>query len=396
MDRIDLIFNKVEPNLKLFHTADWHLGKLVHGVYMTDDQRVILQEFIEHIRREKPDVVIIAGDIYDRAIPPSDAITLFNETLNTIILELNTPVIAISGNHDSSTRIDFGSAFMKNEGLYMVGELKFPLEPIVLSDSFGEVHFHPIPYIEPSQLRARVKDDSIKSHDDAMKYLIDQMVPNFDQNARHIAIAHAFITHSSTPINTSESERPLAIGGTEFIQADHFAPFHYTALGHLHQAQIVKDERIQYSGSPLKYSGSEIPHKKGFLMIEIDENGALTTTKIPLTPRRDVIEVKATLSDLLKMPYSEDYAFVTLLDKTAIIQPMEQVRTVFPNALHLRRDTGLIRTPDEIKARLLETREQNDLELFKAFYELLETEHPDEATQALFEETLHRAKEPNA
>lgn len=396
MDRIDLIFNKVEPNLKLFHTADWHLGKLVHGVYMTDDQRVILQEFIEHIRREKPDVVIIAGDIYDRAIPPSDAITLFNETLNTIILELNTPVIAISGNHDSSTRIDFGSAFMKNEGLHMVGELKFPLEPIVLSDAFGEVHFHPIPYIEPSQLRTRVKDDSIKSHDDAMKYLIDNITADLDQNARHIAIAHAFITHSSTPINTSESERPLAIGGTEFIQADHFAPFHYTALGHLHQAQIVKDERIQYSGSPLKYSGSEIPHKKGFLMIEIDEKGALTTTKIPLTPRRDVIEVKATLSDLLRMPYSEDYAFVTLQDKTAIIQPMEQVRTVFPNALHLRRDTGLIRTPDEIKARLLETREQNDLELFKAFYELLETEHPDEATQALFEETLHRAKEPNA
>lgn len=396
MDRIDLIFNKVEPNLKLFHTADWHLGKLVHGVYMTDDQRVILQEFIEHIRREKPDMVIIAGDIYDRAIPPSDAITLFNETLNTIILELNTPVIAISGNHDSSTRIDFGSAFMKNEGLHMVGELKFPLEPIVLNDSFGEVHFHPIPYIEPSQLRARVKDDSIKSHDDAMKYLIDQMVPNLDQNARHIAIAHAFINHSSTPINTSDSERPLAIGGTEFIQADHFAPFHYTALGHLHQAQIVKDERIQYSGSPLKYSSSEIPHKKGFLMIEIDEQGALTTTKIPLTPRRDMIEIKSPLSDLLTMPYSEDYAFVTLLDKTAIIQPMEQVRTVFPNALHLRRDTGLIRMPDEIKARLLETREQNDLELFKAFYELLETEQPDEATQALFEETLHRAKEPNA
>ncbi|WP_153721929.1 metallophosphoesterase family protein, partial [Sporosarcina cascadiensis] len=237
--------------MKLFHTADWHLGKLVQGVYMTEDQRYILSALIEEIKIEQPDTVIIAGDLYDRAIPPTEAVNLLNDILQEIVIDLQIPVIAIAGNHDSPSRLHFGSTFMKEQGLHITGELSAELPPVILQDEFGEVHFHLIPYADPSKVRHLFQDDDISSHQQAMEKIIGQVKETMDEDARHVFVGHAFITpHGEKEENTSDAERPLSIGGAEYVSSDLFAPFHYTALGHLHRAHWVGSETIRYSGSP--------------------------------------------------------------------------------------------------------------------------------------------------
>src|SRR5690625_5232132 len=157
--------------MKLFHTADWHLGKLVQGVYMTDDQEYILSEFIKEVEREQPDAIIIAGDLYDRAVPPPEAIQLLNSVLDKIVLELHIPILAIAGNHDSPSRLDFGSRLMREKGFHLVGQLNSHLEPVVLDDEYGPVYFHLVPYCDPSIVKNLFQDDSIKTHDDATKLI---------------------------------------------------------------------------------------------------------------------------------------------------------------------------------------------------------------------------------
>src|SRR5690625_4457935 len=199
--------------MKIFHTADWQLGKLVQGVYMTEDQRYILEQFIEVVKTEQPDVVIIAGDLYDRAVPPTEAIHLLNEILDRIVLELGVPVLAIAGNHDSPSRLNFGSKLMEKNGYHIVGQLTEDLEPVILNDEHGEVHFHLIPYCDPSIVRTIFNDDEVRTHNDATRKIVEQITKKMDQSARHIFVGHAFVTPSGEEQeNTSESERPLSIG----------------------------------------------------------------------------------------------------------------------------------------------------------------------------------------
>ena len=324
--------------MKLFHTADWHLGKLVQGVYMTEEQRVVLKQFLEAIDTEKPDAVIIAGDLYDRAVPPTEAVNLLDEILAEIVLKRHTPVLCISGNHDSPGRLNFGSTLMKETGLHIVGQLNKDLKSVALKDDFGEVEFHLIPYADPSQVRYLFDDEEVTSHQKAMKRIVQEIEKDLDTTKRHVFIGHAFVTPGGQEEeNTSESERPLAIGGVEYVDAALFKSFDYTALGHLHQAHYVLNETIQYAGSPLKYSISEEHHKKGFFIVNIDGEGQVTLEKRLLIPNRDMRTVEGYMNAILKQPMSEDFVFVKLLDDTPILSPMEQIRTVYPNAMHVER-----------------------------------------------------------
>lgn len=326
--------------MKLFHTADWHLGKLVHGIYMTEDQRFVLDQLIEAIRAEKPDAVIIAGDLYDRGVPPTDAVELLDRTLKTIVAELGVPVLAIAGNHDSPDRIGFGSALMQGQGLYLAGQLKQGMKPVALRDEFGEVHVHLVPYADPAIVRHVLADDSIRTHDEAMSAIVSRL--ELAEGARHVLVGHAFVTPSGEAAdNTSESERPLAIGGAEQVSARHFERFHYTALGHLHQAHYVRSENIRYAGSPLKYSISEERHVKGYLVVEIDGNGAVAVEKRELKPLRDMRRIEAPIEELEKHPVNEDYVYVTLLNDNPVLFPMEKVRAVYPNAMHVERRVSI-------------------------------------------------------
>ena len=371
--------------MKFFHTADWHLGKLVQNVYMTEDQRHVLQEFVKAIEEEKPDAVIIAGDLYDRGVPPTEAVNLLDEVLETIVLKLNTPVLAIAGNHDSPSRLHFGSKMMKSNGYHMVGQITKDLDPVMLRDEYGEVYFHLIPYADPSVIRYVFDDEEVKTHNDAMKKITDEIAAKMNPDARHVFVGHAFVTPTGEKEdNTSESERPLSIGGAEHVSAAHFDKFHYTALGHLHQAHFVLNETINYAGSPLKYSISEEKHKKGFFVVEIDGTGKVTLEKRLLKPARDMRCVEAKMEELLKQPTNEDYVFVRLLDETPILMPMEKVRSVYPNAMHVER---LIQTPivnDGARTEKVARTKMDDLSLFKAFYQEVKGTALNEETEEIF------------
>jgi exonuclease SbcD len=374
--------------MKLFHTADWHLGKLVQGVSMTDEQRFVLQQFTTAIAEEKPDAVIIAGDLYDRAVPPTDAVNLLDEVLETIVLKLKTPVIAVSGNHDSPGRLNFGSRMMKSNGLYITGQLKKDMEPIVIQDEFGEVHFHLVPYADPSQVRHVLEDEEIRTHDDAMKKIVAQIESSMDSSKRHVLVGHAFVTpHGEEEENTSDSERPLAIGGAEYVSASHFKNFHYTALGHLHQAHYVLNETVRYSGSPLKYSISEEHHQKGFQIVQMDELGNVSVEKRLLTPNRDIRTVEGKMEDILLQEMNNDYVFVKLLDETPILFPMEKIRSVYPNAMHVERKILSV-TKDNEESTVGSRRKMDDLALFNAFYEEVKGVQASEETENIFKEVL--------
>ncbi len=372
--------------MKFFHTADWHLGKLVQGVYMTEDQRFILDQFVEAIEKQQPDCVIIAGDLYDRAVPPTEAVNLLDETLAKIVLELKTPVFAVAGNHDSPGRLNFGSRVFRKNGIHIAGHVTKDPTPAVIEDEFGEVHIHLLPYADPSQVRYTLENQEIRSHNDAAKALTEKIAQSLDPNARHIAVGHAFVTpHGEQQENTSDSERPLSIGGAEHVEARHFEAFHYTALGHLHQAHYVLNETIRYAGSPLKYSISEERHQKGFLIVDIDGEGKTTVEKQLLTPKRDMRTVEAFMEDLLRHEMNEDYVFVKLLDETPILYPMEKIRSVYPNAMHVERK--LIRGVGG-ESQSSSRREMDPLKLFHAFYEEVKGEAANEQTETIFKEVL--------
>ncbi|HEY9582528.1 MAG TPA: exonuclease SbcCD subunit D [Savagea sp.] len=371
--------------MKIVHTADWHLGKLVQGVYMTEDQRYALERFIEEMKEESPDAIIIAGDIYDRGIPPIEAVDLFDEVLTALAYDLRIPVLAIAGNHDSPTRLQFGRSFMRGGRYFVSGSLDDELEPVILEDEYGPVHFHLIPYVDPSIARLAYDDDTIKTHDDAMRAIIERLEPTLDKRARHVAVSHAFVTKTGEADDsmTSDSERPLSIGGAEYVSSERFKAFHYTALGHLHQAHHIGDETIRYSGSLLKYSLSEQHHQKSYLVVELEEEGNCTVEKRPFHIRRDVRSVEGYLADLLKEERSEDYVFVTLLDEETVLQPMEKIREVFPNAMHVERK--LFYRPTEGAIEYVQAEKMTDTELFTAFFSNIADEQPTETMLALFE-----------
>ncbi len=375
--------------MKFFHTADWHLGKLVQGVYMTEDQAYILQQFVQAIEEEKPDAVIIAGDLYDRAVPPTDAVHLLNDTLDKIVLQLKTPVLAIAGNHDSPGRLNFGSKIMRDNGCHITGNLKKDMEPIILHDEHGEVHFHLVPYCDPSIVRNEFGDEEIRSHNEAAKKITEEIKATMDLNARHVLVGHAFVTpYGEEEENTSDSERPLSIGGSEYVDATHFSSFHYTALGHLHQAHYVTKETIRYAGSPLKYSISEENHKKGYFIVEMDEKGDVSLEKKELLPRRDIRTVEASLDELLEHPINEDYVFIRLTDETAVLSPMEKVRSVYPNAMHVERKNYMFSPESEASNEPMERTKMSDIELFHAFYKEVKGNEATEEAEELFKEVL--------
>ncbi|MFZ3580055.1 exonuclease SbcCD subunit D [Virgibacillus sp. DJP39] len=375
--------------MKLLHTADWHLGKLVQGVYMTEDQSYVLDQLVNTIEEEKPDAVIIAGDLYDRAVPPTEAVHLLNEILETIVLKLKTPVLAVAGNHDSPGRLNFGSSIMKEKGFHVVGNFTKETNPVILNDNHGEVHFHLIPYCDPSLVRNVLESDEIRSHNDATEQIVENIKLHMDQNVRHVYVGHAFVTPlGEEKDNTSDSERPLSIGGAEYVDANHFAPFHYTALGHLHQAHHVKNETVQYSGSILKYSISEEHHKKGFHIVEMDADGNVTVEKRFSTPKRDIRTVEATLEDLLTHQINEDYVFVSLLDEAPVLSPMERVRSVYPNAMHVERKNFALTNTLNQEEELVNRSKMSDLDLFKSFYKEVKGIEAAEDTESIFKEVL--------
>ncbi|MEH7415287.1 exonuclease SbcCD subunit D [Neobacillus drentensis] len=351
--------------MKFIHTADWHLGKLVHGVYMTENQRAALEQFVSIVEEEKPDAVVIAGDLYDRSVPPTDAVELLDEILFKINVELKTPVVAIAGNHDSAERLSFGSSWYKHSQFYLTGKLTNNFKPVHING----VNFYLVPYAEPGVVRQLVEDDSIHSHQEAMKALIGKIEETLNPNEPNVLVGHAFVLGGQT----SDSERILSVGGSGCVGAELFAPFSYTALGHLHSPDAINHEKVKYSGSLLKYSFSEAKQRKSISIIEMDEKGNFSHRYRSLTPKHDMREIEGHIEELLDPNFYgneqvEDYLKITLLDEGALLDPINKLRQVYPNVLHLEKKINLTDSKRKQSYVALKSEKKSEIDLFEQFY----------------------------
>ncbi|MCT8138158.1 exonuclease SbcCD subunit D [Anaerobacillus sp. CMMVII] len=356
--------------MKFIHTADWHLGKLVHGIHMTEDQMHMLQQFVQLVAEEQPDAVIIAGDLYDRSVPPTAAVEVLHDVFYKITTELNTPILAISGNHDSAERIHFGNQLFRKSNLFIEGKPSSKPTPVQLNG----VNFYLMPYAEPGTIRYLLEDQTISSHEDAMKRMVDVIEKTLNPNEPNVLVGHAFVLGGMQ----SDSERSLSVGGSEVVSADVFAPFQYTALGHLHSPSAIKHPTVYYSGSLMKYSFSEAKQDKSVSIVTIDEKGQVSVTYKSLKPKFDMRIIEGHLEELLDINYYqsqkvEDYLKISLLDEGALIDPIGKLRTIYPNVLHLERK---IEQRDAKKNKLFQIDHSNQkgtLDLFADFYQEMTT-----------------------
>ncbi|MCA1772049.1 MAG: exonuclease SbcCD subunit D [Halomonas sp.] len=322
--------------MRLLHTADWHLGRLFHNLSLIDDQRYVLDQLIDIIDREAVDAVLIAGDIYDRSVPPATAVALLDEVLAALCSERNLPVVMISGNHDSAQRLGFGARHLRQAGLHILSDLADIERPVTLSAKGVEVDVFGIPYADPEYVRSQLAAD-VRDFDSAHRYLVERINDQRHPTRPTVLMSHCFVDGGSA----SDSERPLTLGGAESVAWEPMQSFDYVALGHLHGPQYRGGEHIRYSGSLLKYSFSEASQRKGVTLVDIDEQGVRHIDHHPLTPRLDVRilegELDALIAQGLSDPNADDYLLVRLTDRHAILDPMGKLREVYPNVLHLEK-----------------------------------------------------------
>jgi len=371
--------------MRFLHTSDWHIGRAFHNVSLLDDQVFILKQIIEIAQSQKVDAILVAGDIYDRSVPPASAVELLDGIVDEIVNRLNIPLIIIPGNHDSAQRLGFASRQLQQSGLYILGELQSIAEPVILNDKEGEIAFWGFPYADPATVRS-VFTQEISTHDDAIKHLCATVRDNFHEGQRNVAISHCFIDGSSE----SESERPLSIGGADRVNWQHFDGFDYVALGHLHGRQFKGRESIRYSGSPLKYSFSEEKHIKSVVIVELGAAGQCDIEQVPLRPLRNMRSIEGELATILELaltdPHADDYLLIKLTDSHAILDVMGKLRERYPNILHLERP-GLMASKSEAKVQPKQ-KSASELVMFGDFFNQVLDRDLSEDESALVSEVI--------
>ncbi len=361
--------------MKIIHTADWHIGKIVHEYSMLEEQEYILKEFVKIVKEENPHAIIIAGDIYDRAVAPAEAVELLDKVIGELVLDIKIPVFIISGNHDSPERLCFGSGILRSKNLFIEGHFEKDTKKIVLRDEYGPVNFYLLPYVDPAIVRSVYEDGSIRTYDQAAKAIIERLSGNINKNERNIIVTHNYV-RGINELSISDSERPLSIGGVDFIDVEKFKDFNYTALGHLHRPQKAGSDKAFYSGSILKYSFSEVNHKKSINIVNINSKGEAEICLRELKPRKDMRDLEASLRDLLSPSFyknieTEHFYRITLTDKGEILDPMGKLKSVYPNVLQIMVKDRL-RTTEEARTAAGEGyRDKTKLELFEEFYKSL-------------------------
>ncbi|MGB1311766.1 MAG: exonuclease SbcCD subunit D [Leucothrix sp.] len=371
--------------MRILHTSDWHIGRQFYNVSLLEDQRYVLDQIVEIAQSEAVDVVLIAGDVYDRAIPPANAVSLVDDVLNRLVNELGIPVIMIAGNHDGPQRLGFASRQLAEAKLYIAGPLIAELQPITLTDEHGEVVFYPIPYADPATVRDVFADDKVRTHEQAMERIMGALPEHKIQ--RSVALSHCFLVGGSD----CDSERPLSVGGADHVTRQHFADFNYVAMGHLHRQQHQGSEVIRYSGSPLKYSFSEEQHEKSITIVDLDAEGDCDIKHIPLVALRDIRSISGALDDIIQAAgqddNAEDYLLISLTDTHAILDPIGKLRAVYPNVLHLERPGLMSAKPQQLAHRDL--MKKGELSMFKDFYKQTLNEDISEAQMQIVDELLN-------
>lgn len=385
--------------MRFLHTADWHLGRIFYGQYLTEDQAHVLEhQFFSILKDEKIDGILLAGDVFDRAVPPIEAIELWDSIITRLAMDYKMPLFVVSGNHDGAERLEVGRAMLGQSGIYIWGSPHHALRPFEFESSDGKVTICPMPFSEPRRIGdalglnsseskpvdADMTDDTLFSYvDDKDQEEVALNLHNYDQmyqawsdylykqvpkRMRSIAISHAFVMGGEV----GGSERTLSVGGSEQVSPHVFKNFHYTALGHLHGPQRMGADHIRYSGSPLKYSFDEHEQKKSFTIIDMDTNGKVDISTIPVEAKRDVVILEGYFEDLLnntalQTKHKDDYVQARLLDTMPIMDGMAKLRQVYHRCMTIEL-AGRIATPVVDMGDAV-FKELNERELFNQFAE---------------------------
>jgi exonuclease SbcD len=437
--------------MRFIHTADWHLGRLFHTVHLTEDQQYVLDQFVDLVADVRPAAVIIAGDVYDRGVPPTEAVELLNDVLGRIVRGLGVPVVMIAGNHDSPSRLGFGSELLAAEGLHIAGPLPAGgALTVPFADDNGPLFVQAVPYADPVDVRAAFAEPAIQTHEQAMRALAARARGLTPAGARSLFVGHAFVAGAAT----SDSERPLTVGGAGTVPAAVFEGFDYVALGHLHLPQRAGAEAIRYAGSLLTYSFKEVAQHKSVSVVEIGAPGSgvlqaalvgaaaakmsevavgaaggamagdagdlaagdvaagdsaadpaaapfatssapnaarVTVEEVELRPRRRVRVIEGTLRELLDAaPADEgraDYLCARLTDKGALLNAMAQLQQAYPNCLHLERPSLEL---EGRPTRLADLATRSESQHFAAFFEFVTDERLSAGERAAFDAVIDR------
>lgn len=371
--------------MKFAHIADLHIGKRVHDFSMLEDQRYILDQMLGIFEEQRVDGILIAGDVYDKVVPSAEAVQLFDEFI-TRLAKLKMPVYMISGNHDSAERLSFGAKLFESSDIYISQVYDGKVKKVGLEDEYGLVNVYLLPFLKPATVRHVLQRDDIESYEDSVTVALQEC--EVDASQRNVLVAHQFVTGA----DRCDSEE-TSVGGLDNVSAEVFDEFDYVALGHIHRPQKMGKETLRYSGTPLKYSFSEVEHKKSVTIVELLEKGNVQISTVPLVPLRDMRKVRGTYMEVTaKESYTAenkmDYLQITLTDEEDVPGALQKLRTIYPNLMRLEYDNKRTRENKEVQA--VETQEQkSELELFGEFYELLNNE-PMKEEQTEFMENLIR------
>ena len=371
--------------MKFVHTGDLHIGKIVNGFSMIEDQRYILKQVYEISRREKADALVLAGDIYDRAIPPADAVVLFNDFL-TDMVRAGIPVLMISGNHDSPERLGFADAILEEEGIYIAGVYKEELKKVEIADTYGNVSFVLMPFVKPASVGAKTSGEAVgnmlsmekgRKEDNIDKDDMDKDNKNKEgeDGIRRVLVTHYFVTDQGREPELSDGETTIHVGGLDNVEASLFDGFDYVALGHIHKPQKIGEREVYYAGAPLAYSFSEAGQEKGINLVEMGKKGEVTMRRIPLKPLHEMRRIRGKLQELMQpevveAAQAEDYIRAELTDEEELIDPIGTLRSVYPNVMQI------LLTKNEKKENMdyisrPEERKKSIPQLFLGFYEMI-------------------------
>lgn len=354
--------------MKFIHVSDLHIGKRVNEFSMIEDQKVILQQITQIVEEQKPDGVLLAGDIYDKSIPSVEGVNLFDRFL-TELYQLGTAVFLVSGNHDGAERLNFGTKIMEENKVYLAGVYQGEMKKITMEDEYGELNVYLLPFVKPGMVTPYFPE--VETYEQAVDAIVK--ATQVDTSKRNVLVAHQFVVHGQTSPMCCDSEQE-SIGGIDHIDAKIFEPFDYVALGHLHQAQKIGRDTIRYAGSPLKYSFSEVKHKKSVTMVTLGKKGEVSYELLPLIPVRDMREIKGPIDALIDpINYTKantnDYIHATLTDEDNIIDAIGRLRTVYPNVMRLDFENSRTAANEGAKTRASDVTKKNPMELFEEFYE---------------------------
>lgn len=375
--------------MKFLHTGDLHIGRRIFEVSLIEDQKEVLGQIYDIALREKADAVVIAGDVYDRAVPSTEAVAVLDHFL-TRFVKAGIPVIMISGNHDSGERVAFADQILEKQGLYIAGDCRDGLKCVRLEDEWGPVDFVLMPFVKPAVLGC---SDSAA----AVEKMLDGL-PDFLEGHRYVLAAHFFVTgNDGREPELSDSESGISVGGLDMVPASLFERFHYTALGHIHRPQCMWEGKVYYAGSPMKYSFSEAKGEKSVNLVELDGEGQVKVSRRALCPPHEMRCIRGRLEDLMKkevwaMASREDYIQATLTDAEELIDPIGTLRSVYPNVLQILLEKNVPGREEEYVSRLSGER-KSTAQLFGDFYEMLRGEPMDEKRKLIVEETVREAEE---